>query len=328
MHGVEAARRLRKSSTLSVQPDFQIEERIIENKRHKIHDDVKSKNILDSKKLQNISIKICIVTFIIFLLVVYKSYFEKTSANNEIIKNIQQQYSKNYSWEQVCMFANSVKDIVVKDFQDISSKFNLGGTIPTNGQVDIYKDNNQPISEGISDIQENDVLDEKKDENKDEVKENTEAKEPEYEEAVSAVSVMDQDVQDILNQKITFISPAKGVITSRFGVREVTDPVVTPYHTGLDIANVKGTNIVSSIDGTVTKVEENEYYGKFVEVEKNGVITKYAHMSEQLVKKGQVVKAGELIGKMGMTGPATGNHVHLEIKINGRVVDPEIFVKI
>lgn len=319
MQGVVAKRRLRKSCNVSINPDFQIEERIIENVKRSEKKEKSLNGILESKKLQNLSIRICIATFVIFLIVLYKSYFTESLKDNNIIKEVEKQYSKNYTWEQICEFAFTLKDTVVKDFNDIVNKFNTNAIVPaSNNQVNIYSENN--------DIKENNTVEDL--ENQVKENESTKVEEEKYEEAVSAVSLMDQDVQDILNQKITFIPPANGVVTSRFGVREVTDPVVTPYHTGLDIANAGGTNIVSSIDGTVSAVGENQYYGKFVEVEKNGIITKYAHMSQQLAKKGQVVKSGDVIGKMGKTGMATGNHVHLEIKINGRVVDPEIFVKV
>lgn len=140
----------------------------------------------------------------------------------------------------------------------------------------------------------------------------------------SSTSVMDQDVANILSKNISIIKPTQGTITSRYGVREQIFEGVNPYHTGIDIANKIGTNIYSATTGKVVTVNQNDkYYGKMVLIETSGVIFKYGHMSEIKVEQGQELKQSDLIGLMGQTGYATGSHLHFEIRIDNRSVDPE-----
>lgn len=144
------------------------------------------------------------------------------------------------------------------------------------------------------------------------------------EEAMSSISIMDMDVEYIKSKNISIIVPVKGVITSRYGVRQQVFNGVDPYHTGIDIANKKGTEILSATKGIVTKVEyNNKYYGNLVEVTENGVIFKYGHMDSINVKQGSVISQKDRIGLMGSTGMSTGNHLHFEIRVNDRSVNPE-----
>ena len=152
--------------------------------------------------------------------------------------------------------------------------------------------------------------------------------EAKLEEIASAISIMDNDVNEILSKNISIILPVKGTITSRYGAREQIFENVNPYHTGIDIANKLNTEIVSATDGVITKTEKmNKYYGNNIEIEKDGVIFKYAHLNKINVKKGDSIKQGEVIGLMGSTGMSTGSHLHFEIKINNRTIDPEKIIK-
>ena len=144
------------------------------------------------------------------------------------------------------------------------------------------------------------------------------------EEAKSAISMMDIDVDEILQKEIDIVVPVKGTITSRYGAREQIFNNVNPYHTGIDIANSLNTKIHSATDGVVIKTENmNKFYGNNIEIEKDGVIFKYAHLNKIEVKQGDVVKQNDEIALMGSTGMSTGPHLHFEIKINDRTVDPE-----
>jgi len=141
-------------------------------------------------------------------------------------------------------------------------------------------------------------------------------------EVVSAISSEDNELKYIRENNITFVMPTKGTITSEFGAREVIFTDIDPYHTGLDIANIKGTEIVASTDGIVTKVANNKYNGNFVEITNGKVITKYAHMDSVSITNGATVKSGEIIGKMGETGYATGPHLHFEVVVEGVKINP------
>lgn len=141
-------------------------------------------------------------------------------------------------------------------------------------------------------------------------------------EVVSAISSEDNELKYIRENNITFVMPTNGTITSEFGAREVIFTDIDPFHTGLDIANNKGTDIVSSTDGVVTKVANNKYNGNFIEITNGKVITKYAHLDSVSIKNGSNVKAGDVIGKMGETGYATGPHLHFEVVVEGVKIDP------
>lgn len=119
-------------------------------------------------------------------------------------------------------------------------------------------------------------------------------------------------------------------VTSRFGQRQ--DPIGNgnKFHYGLDIAskNINRSSIYSMLPGKVSRSGYHSGYGYYVRISHQGVDTLYAHMAEQpLVKVGESVSAGKRIGIVGTTGLSTGPHLHLEVIINGKQVDPEPYVK-
>lgn len=121
---------------------------------------------------------------------------------------------------------------------------------------------------------------------------------------------------------IAFTNPTSGTISSRFGPRS------RGTHTGLDICGPIGTPINAAAAGTVSYVNySNVSYGNCIKISHgNGVETLYAHLSNIYVVEGQSVGIGELIGSMGSTGNSTGSHLHLEIRNNGAVVNPEYYI--
>ena len=120
------------------------------------------------------------------------------------------------------------------------------------------------------------------------------------------------------------VTPIEGRITSRYGV---SSRIRKSTHTGLDISAVKGTDIKVVADGTVISAEYSGSYGYLVKVDHgNGVETWYAHTSKMYVKKGDTVKAGDVIAAVGSTGNSTGPHLHLEIRVNGEHVDPQDYL--
>ena len=117
--------------------------------------------------------------------------------------------------------------------------------------------------------------------------------------------------------------------TSGFGVR--SDPFVhgAAMHPGIDLAGAYGTPIYATADGTVLRAGWNSGgYGNLVEIDHGrGISTRYGHMSAILVAAGQHVTRGEQIGRMGSTGRSTGNHLHYEVRIDSRPVNPIPFMK-
>lgn len=119
------------------------------------------------------------------------------------------------------------------------------------------------------------------------------------------------------------LKPVEGRVTSGFGIRR--DPVSgrRSMHKGLDIANSRGTDILASGAGVVTYAGYNGSYGKTIVVSHGyGYKSVYAHNNKNLVKVGDHVEKGQLIGEVGNTGKSTGPHVHFEIHFEGKQIDP------
>jgi len=122
---------------------------------------------------------------------------------------------------------------------------------------------------------------------------------------------------------------AEVVFTSGFGVRADPFHAGAAMHPGIDLAGAYGTPIYATADGTVSRAGwNNGGYGNMVEIDHGrGISTRYGHMSAVLVHAGDHVTRGEQIGRMGSTGRSTGNHLHYEVRIDGRPVNPIPFMK-
>ena len=144
-------------------------------------------------------------------------------------------------------------------------------------------------------------------------------------EQVKENEVLSQEEQDILNVKNTanFIKPVEGTISSVYGYRDTTTGTVPKNHTGTDIAAVMGTKIKSATDGQVVLVSEEGDYGKHIKIQIGEVSIIYAHCNSLYVKEGEQIKQGQEIAEVGSTGNSTGPHLHFEIRISERTVDPQ-----
>jgi murein DD-endopeptidase MepM/ murein hydrolase activator NlpD len=117
--------------------------------------------------------------------------------------------------------------------------------------------------------------------------------------------------------------------TSGYGVRSDPFRGGAAMHAGIDLAGPHGTPIYATADGVVTTAKWNSGgYGNLIKVDHGrGIETRYGHLAQMLVRDGQQVKRGQLIGRMGSTGRSTGNHLHYEVRIDGRAVNPIPFMK-
>lgn len=122
--------------------------------------------------------------------------------------------------------------------------------------------------------------------------------------------------------------PVEGFITSEFGGRADPFTNAPATHKGLDIAANSGTDILSVMAGVVEEVGyEAGGYGNFVKIRHSDEFyTLYAHCSKITVNKGESVKAGECVAKVGSTGRSTGPHLHFEIIVGGARLDPQWFL--
>lgn len=119
-------------------------------------------------------------------------------------------------------------------------------------------------------------------------------------------------------------TPVKGAyrFTSGFGMRWGR------MHSGSDFAAPHGTDIFSTADGVVVHAGWSSGYGRLIKIKHaQGIETRYAHLAKIRVKVGQRVSRGEHIGDMGNTGRSTGTHLHYEIRVNGKAINPMKFIK-
>ena len=128
-------------------------------------------------------------------------------------------------------------------------------------------------------------------------------------------------------QHVPLGRPVPGSVSSRYGHR--TDPLNgrRGFHEGVDFRGRSGDPIQATADGIVTKAFWNGGYGRYIEISHgNGYVTKFAHMKKMLVKRGDKVSRGQIIGQVGNSGRSTGSHLHYEILYNGKPVNPSKFM--
>ncbi len=121
--------------------------------------------------------------------------------------------------------------------------------------------------------------------------------------------------------KIAF--PAKGILTSSFGMRVSPITGVNIMHSGIDIGASAGSNVIAAASGEILQASYMGGYGNAVLIyHGGGLATLYAHLSGFAVQTGQKVKQGQIIGYVGSTGFTTGPHLHFEVRVNGAPVNP------
>lgn len=233
-----------------------------------------------------------IVSLLIIIMVFAIDYYDI-----EVVKNwVSNNFEKGYTISEVFNF------IIKKD-----DKGNLMELLNDSGDKNISGDNEALTSGECFISGENDIS-------------------GETQELITAVEGINQMADDAkaIKQKYNLLLPVNGTITSNFGCRVSNNSVVSSYHAGLDIGANSGTDILSAHDGKVILAKVFSSYGNCIMIENGELITLYAHCSSINVKEGQEVKKGDVIGRVGMTGNATGPHLHLELRYDGRFVDPKL----
>lgn len=139
---------------------------------------------------------------------------------------------------------------------------------------------------------------------------------------VRQVRTLDSNRQDFRER---FIWPVRGRISGNFGNYRILNGIPKSPHGGMDIAAPKGTKIVAPLSGVVTMVSKLYYTGNTVIIDHGfGISTVFAHMNRVMVKVGQRVKQGAQIGTVGMTGRATGPHLHFGLNWYQRRLNPAL----
>src|SRR5262245_14557845 len=133
----------------------------------------------------------------------------------------------------------------------------------------------------------------------------------------------DIDRRNALAAATPSIWPAHGWLSSIVGSRR--DPITggADYHQGLDISADQGSPVYATADGTVLQAGREGAYGNLVTIDHGyGLETRYGHLSKYEVRPGAKVQRGDVIGRVGATGRATGPHLHYEVRVNGRLLNP------
>ena len=116
--------------------------------------------------------------------------------------------------------------------------------------------------------------------------------------------------------------------SSSFGWRRDPFLGIRAFHAGLDFSAAQGEEIKSTGAGMVTMVAKDKSYGNFLKIKHgDGLETRYAHCSKILVKKGDIIEKNQVVALVGNTGRSTGPHLHYEIRLHGRALDPRQYLK-
>lgn len=295
-----------------------------EYEKDDIYGSISKKNINFKKMIYQTII--CIVIYIVYYIanssniVFANTFINKT---NEILSyNINLKETANVVLGQLQSFINNL-DSNEEDTINTKNEENKTENIDLQSQENINNQDEQNLesanNQNVDNIEEGigGENTENKNENSDAAtEENTSLTEEEQ---------MKKDSEEIKN-KISFIKPISGRISSKFGLRNPTTTTVPKNHTGLDIAAVSGTKIYSATNGTVVLASSEGDYGNHLEIQIEDVTIIYAHCKTLLVKEGENISQGQEIAEVGSTGNSTGPHLHFEIRKDNRLVDPQMIL--
>ena len=262
---------------------------------------INNNNKKDVKLLKKMIIQIAIS--LIIYLIIYAIQNNNYIFSEEFLKKANELLSYDINFEQ--MYEN-IKQNIESNIQKIKDKQTNDGAIGGANENEIEENKTEETSTENTENIEDTATDESK-ANEEQTK------------------TLSQEEQDIANIKATttFIKPVEGTISSQFGKREPTTSTVPKNHTGVDIAANMGTKIVASTGGEVVLASEEGDYGKHLKIQIGEVSIIYAHCNNLYVKQGDTISQGQEIAEVGSTGNSTGPHLHFEIRISERTVDPQ-----
>lgn len=295
--------------TMSVEEKIRRAEEIYEKRKQGMERPVTTVNLNNNKKdiklLKKMIVQIIICSCIYF--VIYLVHNSNYVFSEDFIKQVNEILS--YDTNFFLLYQNikeSIEEIMNNKKQDSQDQ--------NKGQEEQNNEQEQQDENKESEI----------DNNKENIQEAIGGAE-EVEQQSNETIQLSQAELDIVDIKSTtnFIKPLEGVISSKYGIRETATGNVPKNHTGTDIAANLGTKIKSATDGEVVLASSEGDYGKHLKIQIGEVSIIYAHCNNLYVKQGDKIVQGQEIAEVGSTGNSTGPHLHFEIRVHERTVDPE-----
>lgn len=262
---------------------------------------INNNNKKDVKLLKKMIIQIAIS--LVIYLIIYVIQNNNYIFSEEFLKKANELLSYDINFEQMY---ESIKQNIESNIQKIKNKQINDGAIGGANENEIEENKTEETNTENADNIGSTATDENKT----------------NEEQIETLSQEEQDIANI-KSTTTFIKPVEGTISSQFGQREPTTSTVPKNHTGVDIAANMGTKIVASTGGEVVLASEEGDYGKHLKIQIGEVSIIYAHCNNLYVKQGEIISQGQEIAEVGSTGNSTGPHLHFEIRISERTVDPQ-----
>lgn len=285
-----------------------------------------------------IQIIICMLIYLTFHYIINNDYTFSQEVKNKCEEILAYDISFSEMYESVSQFVISIKQKYKEMVEKVETNSNKENNEKINTNEESEEGSNIETEEEKSNINEEENESELESENSQ--LEETKIDENEniggaIEEIVSEndnsnenLSEEDQMKKDAeyIKSKINFIKPLEGTITSRFGWRNPTVSTVSKYHTGIDIAANKGTDIISATNGKVILASSEGAYGNHINIQIEDIVIIYAHCLSLLVEENSEITQGQIIAKVGSTGNSTGPHLHFEIRREGRYVNPDLIL--
>lgn len=278
-------------------------------------------NVSDKKqyklfKKMILQIIICLLIYIIFYLISTTNYV----FSEELINGVSNILSYDINLQKLYIDCEKILTNTFNNKNNNETNSSVGTIInnttsETKNVIDENIQSNNFVANSVTiDVKEEKEVTSRKEENEKEKNEDSEK------------TAMEKDAEEVKNI-CKFQKPLTGTITSEFGEREATIEGMTTDHKGIDIAAKAGTSIKAAMTGMVSVAEENSEYGKFIKIVNKDVMTVYAHCKSLKVKNGDKVKIGQTIATVGSTGNSTGPHLHFEIRLSNRYINPRYVIE-
>ena len=288
------------------------------NDTEKITTSKSKKNI---KKKLILQIMICLIIYGIF----YFINNNDSLLSRDIKSKTQEILNTDINFSQLCL---NIKNNIEKCFDNIQNKKENSDEKNTENTIEDIQNNNENIGGAIEDIDlqvgDTSEIEEIKKQDNVEITTNDNNEQEKNEEV--ELSQIEQDA-NFIKENINIIKPINVTISSRYGLRNPTTITVPKNHTGIDLAAVTGTKIISATDGVVILNSSKGDYGNHLKIQNGEAIFIYAHCNKLYVNEGDTIKQGQEIAEVGATGNATGPHLHFEIRYQNRLIDPELILE-